>query len=191
MSSAFRECRTWLTMVMTVALCAACASTPKVHVDQDSHVSFANYKTFAWLEPKLADAADATAKVATLASQRVHASVTAALQAKGYALDEVHPDVRVSYVLNVYQRPKQSGMRIGLGAGGGSGNVGGGVGVSLPVGKRNETVGAMTVNVIDAARNEQVWVGSYEVVLSGNAATDADVQGLTDAILAKYPVSGK
>jgi hypothetical protein len=49
----------------------------------------------------------------------------------------------------------------------------------------------MTVNVIDTARNEQVWVGASDAVLKGKDATDADVQTLTDAIMAKYPVSGK
>lgn len=168
---------------MALALFAACSSSPKVRVDQDSHAKFSNYKSFAWV--------DAQAEAGTLAGQRARGSITVALQAKGYALDEAHPDVRVSYVLNVYERPKQSGMRIGLGAGGASGNVGGGVGVSLPVGKRNETAAAMTVNVIDASRNEQVWVGSYEMILLRNVATDADVTTLVDAIMAKYPVSGK
>jgi hypothetical protein len=82
-------------------------------------------------------------------------------------------------------------MSLGLGAGGGAGNVGGGVGVSLPLGKRNETVAALTVNVIDSTRNEQVWVGASEVVLKGKEATDADIQTLTDRIMAKYPASGK
>ena len=189
MSIKFPQHRIYLIALMALTLFAACSSSPKVRVDQDSHVNFSNYKTFAWIEAKPSDAGAAVG--ATLASQRARTSITAALQAKGYTLDEAHPDVRVSYALNVYERPKQSGMSIGLGAGGGSGNVGGGVGVSLPVGKRKETVAAMTVNVIDAARNEQVWVGSHEVILPRNNATDADVTTLVDAITAKYPAGGK
>lgn len=171
-----------------LTLLAACANGPKVRVDQDSHAQFASYKTYAWSQPK---SGDESKPLVTLNDQRARASLDAALQAKGYALDETHADIRVNYVFNVYERPKQSGMRIGLGAGGGSGNVGGGVGVSLPIGKRTETVGAMTVNVIDAARGEQVWFGSSELVLAGNVATDAEVKILTDQILAKYPASGK
>jgi hypothetical protein len=189
-SITFLQHRFGLSLVMIVALLSACTSAPKVHVDQDSHVSFSNYRTFAWLEPKPADAGGAEVPV-TLASRRMRESVAAALQTKGYTLDEVHPDVRVSYVLNVYERPKQSGMSIGLGAGSGSGNVAGGVGVSLPLGKRHETVASMTVNVIDATRKEQVWVGSSELILKGKDATDADVQTLTDTILTKYPDTGK
>jgi Domain of unknown function (DUF4136) len=191
MNIAFPERRTSFTVVMIIALLAACSGAPKVRVDQDSHAKFADYKTFAWLEPEPADAADAKAEVATLADRRVSTSVTAALQGKGYMFDEAHPDVRVSYEFKVYERPKQSGLRIGLGAGGGSGNVAGGVGVSLPVGKRTETVATMAVNVVDAALNRQVWFGSSEVILSGADATDADVQNLTDTILAKYPVRAK
>jgi len=174
-----RHCCSWL----LISALVACTNNSPVHVDKDSHVNFANYHTFAWAEPKADDAVPAL----SLIDQRVHASLGSALQAKGYAADQVHPDVRVSYTVNVYERPKQSGMSLGLGAGGGSGNVGAGVGVSLPLGKRRETVAAMTVNVIDVARNEQVWVGTSELVLKGKEATDADVQTLSDEIMAKYP----
>lgn len=193
-------------LLMMMALLAACAAAPKVRVDWDSKTNFANYKTFAWVLPKPVATGEAKQSAPagdtkqpteagetkpvddTLAGGRARASLITALQAKGYTLDEAHPDVRVSVVLNVYQRPKQSGLSIGLGAGGGSGNVAGGVGVSLPVGKRKETVGAMAVNVFDASRNAPVWNGTGEMVVSDNGATEAEVQKLTDTILAKYPV---
>ena len=178
-----------VSLLLLGALLSACTSTSKVHVDQDSHVSFANYHTFGWVEPKPVEGEAAPAL--SLHDQRVRNSLGATLQSKGYSLDTAHPDVRVTYVVNVYERPKQSGMSLGVGAGGGSGNVGGGLGVSLPLGKRNETVASMTVNVIDTARNEQVWVGASEVVLKGKDANDADVQKLTDDIMAKYPATAK
>lgn len=174
-----------MALLTAMALLAACAGAPKVKVDQDRKANFASYQTFAYVTTPVAEEAKPSAMA--LSDQRARGTLTTVLQDKGYALDEARPDVRVSYVFNVYERPKQTGMRIGLGAGGGSGNVGGGVGVSLPIGKRNETVAAMTVNVIEAARNEQVWFGSSELVLQGNVATDADVKTLTETILAKYP----
>ncbi len=167
---------------------AACSNPPKARVDQDSHANFSGYKTFGWLVPKQEGAKEEKAKIGTLVSERVHASLTATLQSKGLTRDDSEPDVRVSYVLNVYERPKQSGMRIGLGAGGGSGNVGGGVGLSLPVGKRNESVAAMTVDVVEVARNTQVWTGSHEIVIKEKDASDTEIQKLVDTILAKYPV---
>jgi hypothetical protein len=173
-------------MLALIAL-AACGGGPKVRVDQDSHANFASYKTFSWMEHKPSDADPA--KIATLSGQRVRASLETALKAKGLTLDESKPDVRVSYVFNVYQRPKQGGMRIGIGAGGGSGNVAGGVGMSVPVGPNTESVGAMTIDIIDIARNSQVWTGSFESHVSSKGPTDEDVQKLVDKILAKYPVN--
>ena len=182
--------RTTLIVVLAGVSSVACNSGPQARVDKDSHANFANYKTFAWLE-QTAEQTDETKVPETLSEQRVRSAITTVLQGKGYTLDETHPDVRVHGVLNVYERPKQSGVSIGLGAGGGSGNVSGGVGVSVPIGKRRETVAAMKVDVIDTTRNEQVWFGSAEQALSGTIASDADIQALTEAILAKYPTAGK
>jgi alanine racemase len=174
--------------IVAVALLNACASPPKVRVDKDSHVDFASYKTFAWLEREAAPGAkNNPQQPKTLMSQRVRASVVAALQSKGYALRESDPDLRVSYELSVYERPKQSGMRLGIGAGGGSGNVAGGVGVSVPLGKRTEVVGSMTIDMIDAKRNAQVWTGTEEALVTSIDVSDTDVDRLVATILAKFP----
>lgn len=190
MNITYARCGFSLSLLL-IAMLSGCASTSKVHVDQDSKVSFANYRSYGWTEPAAVEGE--TAPALTLDAQRVRAAVGAVLQAKGYVPDQDHPDVRISYVLKVYERPKQSGMSIGMGAGGGSGGVGGGLGVSLPLGKRVETAASLTVNVIDAARHEQVWVGASEVVLKNKdkVAADADVQKLVDEIMVKYPASGK
>lgn len=189
MNIGFSQGRTCL-MVAVAALLAACAGAPKARVDRDANANFVNYRTFAWSEPKPADAA-AQVEFDTLANRRAHAAVMAAFQDKGYVLDEAHPDVRIGYVINVYQRPKQSGFSIGVGAGGGSGNVAGGIGASIPIGKRNETVAAMTVDVFDVTRKAPVWHGASEIVLANDVATEAEVQSLTDSILSKYPSPGK
>ncbi len=181
-------------------LFTACSTPTKVRVDKDDAVNFANYKTFAWLAPQkespkgevkpLAgkDAKPAaTPEINSLTESRVRAAVIAALQAKGYTLNEAAPDFRVSYVLNVYERPKDSGMRIGLGAGGGSGRVGGGVGLSIPIGKRTNLMGAMTIDIVDAARNAQVWTGSFEDKVEEGGVGDASAQKLVAKILARFP----
>src|SRR5262249_53738027 len=119
--------------------------------------------------------------------QRVKDAIIGALQSKGLQLSDAQADLRVSYVLNVYERPKQSGMRIGFGVGGGSGNVGGAVGASVPVGKHTEIAGAMTIDIIDAGRNAQVWTGSYEAIVAHLDITDTEANTLVSTILAKYP----
>jgi Domain of unknown function (DUF4136) len=185
--------------VFVAALFAACASPPKVRVDKDSTVNFANYKTFTWFAPQMEPAKEtkpiagqgtkhaATPEVNSLVENRVRAAVVAALQSKGFSQTDVNPDFRVSYRLSVYERPKDSSMRIGLGAGGGSGNVSGGVGVSIPIGKHTDVVGAMTIDMIDTVRNSQVWTGSYEDKVEAAGLSDANAQKLVTTILARFP----
>lgn len=81
-------------------------------------------------------------------------------------------------------------MRIGLGAGGGSGHVGGGVGLSIPVGKRTESIGAMTVDVVDPRRKAQIWTGSYESKVEPGEISEEDAQRLVSTVLEKYPARG-
>lgn len=160
---------------------ASCSSGPKVRIDRDSHTDFASYKTFSWQDPS------ENKRTSTLVGERVKSAIVGALQSKGYKLSDGQPDFRVSYVLNVYERPKQSGMRLGVGAGGGSGNVAGGVGLSIPLGKRTEIAGAMTIDIIDSKRNAQVWTGSYESIVGNLDISDTDANTLVATILAKYP----
>jgi hypothetical protein len=180
-----------LTLLM---LLVACATPPKVRVDKDSSTNFASYKTFAWLgvrnSPPAATAAPGhpiTPEGNSIAENRVRNAVIEVLQAKGYVLTNGNPDFRVSYALNVYEKHKDSGMRIGLGAGGGGGNMSGGVGVSVPVGKATDTMGTMTIDIIDATRNAQVWTGAYEQKIGKDALTDEDAKKIVSTILARFP----
>jgi len=189
-----------LALVVATLLLAACASPPKVRVDKDSSTNFASYKTFGWLaiqkappaapEPKPIpgkEAAAAAPEVNTLADSRVRNAVLTALQAKGYVLNETNPDFRVSYSLNVYEKQKDSGMRIGLGAGGGGGHMAGGVGVSIPVGATKNMMGTMTIDIVDAARNAQVWTGSYEQKVEPAGVSDETANKIVSTILARFP----
>jgi hypothetical protein len=188
-----------LALVIAAMLLGACATPPKVRVDKDSSTNFASYKTFSLLtipkapppaEPKPipgTEGAPAAPEVNTLADNRVRNAVVAALQAKGYTLTEANPDFRVSYSLNVYEKQKDSGMRIGLGAGGGSGHVGGGVGLSIPVGKTKNMMGTMTIDIVDAARNAQVWTGSYEQKVEAEGVSDETANKIVSTILARFP----
>jgi len=179
-----RKIMQWCSVVVAAVLLAACASQPKVRVDKDANTNIAAYKTFGWFGDEKKDGAQAAD---SLVAQRVRNAIVTSLQSKGYSLNEAAAEVRISYALRVYERPKDSGMRIGVGAGGGSGNVGGGVGMSIPVGKRNESVAAMTLDAVDAGRKAQVWTASYEMRIAGQDITDAEAQKLIDTLLEKYP----
>lgn len=177
----------WLIVPAMLAL-TACSSGPKVRVDKDANTDFSAYKTFGWfVVDNKADEKSGAQAPDSLQSQRVRAAVLAAMQAKGYELNETNPNFQISYVLHVYERPKESGMRIGVGAGGGSGNVGGGVGLSVPVGKRTESVAALTVDVIDASRKAQVWTAAHQLPLKEKDLGDEEAKKLVNTVLEKYP----
>lgn len=187
---------------LAALLLAGCANEPKVRVDQDANVDIGAYRTFAWHSlPKEAPRVDAPADssaesqaaqeakppAASMVDQRVQAAIIAALQTKGYVYDASAPDFRVNYVLNTAERAKRSGMSLGLGAGGGSGHFGGGVGLSIPIGKRTNTVGGLSIDIVDAKRNAQVWTGFHESALKGDVLSDADAAKLANTILEKFP----
>jgi hypothetical protein len=189
-------------LAVATALLTACTTPSPVRVDRDPAVDLSQYQTFAWFTPP-ADAKPATPPSSTnksenkgelgpatpdttLQENRLRAAIAAALQAKGYRQDDSKPDFHISYAFNVFQKPKNSGFSIGVGAGGGSGNVSGGVGVSLPLGKRTNLIGALTLDVIDTARNTQVWTATYQSKVS-DPLDDATARQLADTILEKYP----
>lgn len=174
----------WILLTSLAALIAVlsgCANTaPKVRVDKDTKADFARYSAYWWLQP---DKEPAT----SLAAQRVRTAVNTVMQRKGYVENEPNPDIRVSYRVATFERPKDSGMRVGLGAGGGSGRMGGGVGLSIPVGKKKVMyVAALTLDIIDAARNAQVWTGSYESEIETAELGEADAYRMVNEILSKY-----
>lgn len=107
------------------------------------------------------------------------------LAAKGYAEKAEQPDCRITYALTAREQPR-SKPGVGVGVGGGSHGIGGGIGITLPVGKRGAE-GRFTLDVIDAARNAQIWSGSIEDTFKAPDLSADDVQRVVEAVLAEYP----
>jgi hypothetical protein len=174
----------WTVSSAALFLCACSSTGPTVRVDKAPDVDVSQYQSFGWLVP-------VNKPPGTLTEQRVQAAISEVLRAKGYAEDTQHPDMEVTYTLKTYDRPKSSGMSVGIGAGGGSGHVGGGVGISLPIGKRRETAGTMSVDVFDAARKAQVWTGSLDTTFERPDLTPEDAKRAVGEILKKFPNRGQ
>lgn len=159
---------------------AGCASTARSPVRVDSaSTGLPACTSFSWLS--------AGQEAASLTEQRVQTAVMAQLQAKGYAATEP-ANCRITYLLRV-QEGGRSGPSIGVGAGGGSRGVGGGIGVSLPLGGRKQA-GTFTLDVVDAARNAQVWSGSLDVAFSKDDPTEREIGAAVAKVLAQYPDRG-
>jgi hypothetical protein len=165
--------------LLGVALVAGCATTQSSSVRvnvADSGVP--NCQSFEWLPTPQ--------QPASFTEQRVKSEVMTKLQEKGYTELPEKADCRVTYVLDVHEQPRNK-PRVGVGAGGGSGGIGGGIGVSLPIGKRDEQVGTFTIDVVDAAKNAQVWSGSLDASFAKAELSADEAREVVAAVLEKYP----
>jgi hypothetical protein len=159
---------------------AACASpASQVRVDQAPD-GLPTCQTFAWHT--------ASGDAASFTDQRVKAAVLTELKAKGYEESADKADCKIAYHLTTREIPKAK-PGVGIGVGGGSGGVGGGVGISLPIGKKSGFTGTFTLDVIDAAKNAQVWSGSIDAELAGADVSDKEASALAKDVLSAYPDS--
>ena len=76
-----------------------------------------------------------------------------------------------------------------LGVGGGSwgrsgSSVGVGVGITVPVGSASRHDVALTIEIVDAARRQQVWTGTLDGALPA-VPGDVEIAAAVDAILAR------
>jgi hypothetical protein len=160
-----------------LAGCGSMQSRSDVHVDM-AESGLPTCKTFAW-NPTSAQPANFT-------EQRMQREIMAKLKEKGYSESKDKPDCRVTYVLEIHEVPRNK-PSVGVGAGGGSGGIGGGIGVSLPIGKRNQQAGTFTIDVIDAAKNAQVWSGSVDGSFAKAELNDDEAHEIVAKVLERFP----
>ena len=174
-------------MTNRVVLSCACAAmlvlggcatqSSAVRVDKAADTDPA-CRTFDW-RPASADAA-------SLTDQRVRAAALKKLEDKGYTLSTEKPDCQIAYVLSTQDLAKPK-PRVGVGVGGGSGGARGGIGVSVPIGSHKQQIGTFTLDVVDVAKNAQVWSGSLDVDIEGQQISDQEADQAVSVILEKFP----
>lgn len=166
-------------LMLGLALLAGCTATAPSRVRVDiAESGLPSCQSFEWLPTPQ--------QPASLTEQRVKTEVMAQLKQKGYNEVTEKGDCRVTYVLDVHERPKNK-PSVGVGAGGGSGGIGGGIGVSLPIGKRNEQAGTFTLDIVDAAKNAQVWSGSLDASFVQAELNEDEAREVVATVLEKYP----
>ena len=166
-----------LIMIASAVGFAACATNDPVRVDQ-AEAGVGQCKTFEWL-------AQANSS-ASLSEQRIRDVALAELKRKGYEVSSDKSDCRITYALNSHEVPKEK-PRVGAGVGGGSGGLGGGIGISLPIGKRDSHAGTLTIDIVDVAKNSQIWSGSLDASFAGAELNEEEAAELVKAILDRYP----
>ncbi|MCC5794241.1 MAG: DUF4136 domain-containing protein [Chromatiales bacterium] len=155
---------------------AGCAPREQLYIDAAPVVPACT--AFGWFLPE--------EQTETLTDQRVRGEVLRILEAKGYSIDAAEPDCLVAYRL-VTRTRFRPGPSVGVGVGGSSGRVGGGVGVNVPVGESSQASGALSIDIIDAARNAQVWSGTLENATRSTEPGLGEISAAATRILAEFP----
>lgn len=167
-------------LIAGATLLAGCASmqpSSPVRVDM-AETGLPKCQSFSW--------SPTAQQPASLTEQRMQREIMAKLAQKGYSESKDKADCRVTYVLEVHEVPR-SKPRVGVGAGGGSGGIGGGVGVTLPIGKRMGQEGTFTIDVIDAAKNAQVWSGSLDASFAKPELNEDEIREVVAEVLERFP----
>ncbi len=162
---------------LVVGLAGCATATSKVRVDK-ADVNLNQCQTFDWL--------DTSSSPASFTDQRVRSATLAALRDKGYTQAADKPDCKITYSLSSSTRPQQK-PGVGVGVGGGSGGLGGGIGITLPIGKKNAGAGTFTLDIVDTARNAQIWSGSVDASFEGTEPSEAESAAIVKKILAEFP----
>jgi hypothetical protein len=165
-------------MTAALAILSGCATqSSAVRVDKGD-ADLAKCRTFDW-HPASADAA-------SFSEQRVRTAALKQLESKGYTLSTDKPDCRITYLLPTQDRQKPK-PTVGVGVGGGSGGVRGGIGVGVPLGRHKEQIGTLTLDIVDVAKNAQIWSGSVDVGLHGQEISEEEANEAVGLILAEFP----
>jgi hypothetical protein len=156
-----------------------------VNADYDKKVSFANYKSYAYLKSGIDKA-----EISDLDKKRILNSIDEVMQSKGFSKSE-NPDVLISIFtkererVDVYQN-----YGFGWGAGWGWG-WGWGWNPYWGMGYSNVTTtpeGTLFIDIIDAKTKELVWQGEGSGYLTKNTEKkDARIKEFVSKILEQYP----
>ncbi|MCG9695827.1 DUF4136 domain-containing protein [Shewanella sp. Isolate11] len=171
--------KTLILLVSCITL-AACSAKPKQDYDVD--YNFSQLKQFTIQSPQaLAD---------PLSGGRIEKAIDIALTSQGYSKSDEAAQFAVTYALNVADKPKSSGLSIGIGGGswGKSSGVGVGTSVGVPLGSGSTKIETIQIDIIDMASNKLIWRGSDKFEFDDGGEEKAnDTQATVSKILAEFP----
>ncbi|MBR0684093.1 DUF4136 domain-containing protein [Roseomonas eburnea] len=164
----------------------ACATVPRVHVDQDPTADFARYRTFGWASPLGTDSFGYT----SLTTERFKAAVEREMTARGYVMAP-NPDLLVNFSGRLRERTRVETMPappIGY-----YGYRFYGAWPAYAFGATTYvdqyTEGTLNVDLVDRARNALVWEG-----VAVGRVTQADrehaaerIAAAVAAVFARFP----
>ena len=174
-------------LLIALALTAACSSGPRIITNSAPDFSIASYSTFSFFRPLGTDRGD----VQSLESKQLIASTTRELEMAGLRRDDANPDLLVNFVIatreTLQSRPSSS---VGVHHSRGRYGTWGGYSMSMSTTEVvQRTEGTLGVDLVDRARNQLVWEGAATARVTDQMRQNRD-QVLDSAIadiFAKFP----
>jgi len=183
-----RRMRSPAGVLLCLALGCATGGSWKPESTTAPDADLAAYASFGW--HAAGDHPRAGDPPLSISDANVRNAIRAQLIEKGYREVEQDPDVRIRFATEAHSAEKASSpVRIGVGVGSWGGPVGGGVSTSVPVGREGVVTTQeirLTIRVVEAKGNREVWVGS--TTGSGDRGLDANaVEKAVAGLLAEFP----
>jgi hypothetical protein len=150
---------------------AGCASKPDVSRIADPDVDFHAYRTFAFLTHS---------GHPSLIERRLLAAARSQMERRGYAYDDLDPDLLVNIAAAVEQRSGPHSAHAPSS-------------VQRGVDTEDDRLGRMAIDLIDARRGEVVWHGAAEGRVSAAMLRDAGtaVDSAVAAVFEAFPIQAR
>jgi len=155
-----------------LAVLAGCSSGPTIITNSDPSADFMNLRTFDFAEPLSTD----NGNIRSLLSTHLMSATTNELEKLGWQRDSNNPDVLVDFLLETQEqiRSRNTSSSMSMHRGGRYGMWGGTV--STPTIEQT-TQGALSIDLIDPARNQLIWEGT-----ATNRVTDSIRQNQEETV---------
>ncbi|QFU21552.1 DUF4136 domain-containing protein [Shewanella eurypsychrophilus] len=167
-------------LLISCLMLSACSSKPKS--DYDTEYDFSQLKSFETFSPSQTDD--------TLSSSRIEDSIATALGKQGFMMVQQQADFNVTYSFKVEDKPKKSGLSIGLGTGswGSSGGVSIGTSVGVPIGSDTAKIQTIQIDITNPKTNKLIWRGTDKFDFdAGGEGKTAETQETVAKILSQFP----
>ena len=167
-------------LLISCLMLSACTTKPKS--DYDTEYDFSQLKSFETFSAFQGDD--------PLSSSRIEDSIAASLSKQGFVMAQQQADFNVTYSFKVEDKPKKSGLSIGLGTGswGSSGGVSIGTSVGVPIGSDTAKIQTIQIDIINPKTNKLIWRGTdkFDFDAGGEGKTE-ETRKTVAKILSQFP----
>ena len=177
--------------ILLCVLMSGCSSSPQVYSNQAPGFQVSNYRTYDYYNPLSTDLGGTR----SLNSRALIEATDEQLQQRGLKRDRQNPELLVNFIgtteEKISSRPSSTpSMYYGRSRYGTWGGYGMGVGNTTEVVQK--TVGTLSVDIVDAARDELVWEGAATAVITDSMRKNKfeGLKAAIAAILAQIPLLG-